>query len=169
MPDINILIKKYGGRIIVWVLGVVFTTWFSSLLTPSFTEFNTYLIDKSWTPISNTFVFIQYILDLKIPIYSIIFFFIVVWIMYKIYRKFLLSRRDFKIISAEYGSGNKFVDMTNQLNDYVVDNKLKITLSNGILGFDPTPGIVKIGKIKYQNNNKISDTKYKESDTIDLP
>ncbi|HHT9139092.1 MAG TPA: hypothetical protein ACFYEK_17855 [Candidatus Wunengus sp. YC60] len=82
---------------------------------------------------------------------------------------FFHNSKVFGIISATYGSGNTFIDITTQVNELVIDNKLKIVLSNGIPGYDPTPGKVKIGKIKFELNKKIIIKTYREGEAINLP
>jgi hypothetical protein len=72
-----------------------------------------------------------------------------------------------KIIKATYGSGETFLDITDQLNKLVNKGKLKIVLNNDIAG-DPTPGSVKVGKIKYELNGKIFEKDYTENDTVEL-
>ena len=68
-----------------------------------------------------------------------------------------------------YGTGKTFIDITSQLNDLIINNRLNVTLSNGIPGKDPAPGKIKIGKIKYQLGDQTKDKKYKERDVINLP
>ena len=100
---------------------------------------------------------------------SLILFIAVVWLYNIVYRLIILSHRRFKIIKAEYGSGNTFVDITNQLNDLVIDNMLNVKLSNGILGYDPAPNVLKYVKIKYQLNKNFFNKKFIEGKMINLP
>lgn len=168
-PNLIIVLKKYGNTLLRWAIGIFFATWLSNLLAPLFTGLNEYLISKSINYISATINFIGYILTLNIPVYSIVIFLITIWLIYKIGYKISLSKRQFIILKAEYGSGNTFIDITSRLNDLVVDNKLNVTLSNGIPGIDPTPGTVKYCNIQYNHNNKILNKKVTESQLIDLP
>lgn len=73
-----------------------------------------------------------------------------------------------KIINATYGSGVTFIDIADKLNSSIQENKLKIILSNDIAG-DPTPGVVKEAKIRYQYKGEVKENIYKENDTIELP
>lgn len=167
--NVKILIKKHWKKIAIYGGALVLEIWLSLLLTPSFTKFNQYLVEKSVAPITRLIISIVSIFGIKVPVYSILLFVIIVRIIYNVSRAVMLSRREFKIIKAEYGSGTTFLDITDQLNDLVIDNNLNITLSNGIPGLDPTPGTVKLGKIKYQSGSQIVDRKYKEGDTVSLP
>ena len=169
MLNIKIIIKKYKGKSTVWILGLIVTIWISSLLTPLFTGFNQYLLDKAGAPVSSLIFFLTSALLFQVPVYSILVFTVVVWFIYKTFNKITLSRRELKIVKAEYGSGTTFTDVTSQLNDLVIDNKLTVTLSNGIPGFDPTPGVLKYGKIKYEYDNKVKEKKVTEGKEIVIP
>lgn len=104
-----------------------------------------------------------------IPLYVLPLSLIIFWIVYRTFNYIKVQRRQLKILTADYGSGNTFVDITNQLNNLVVDNKLNVTMSNGILGFDPTPNVLKIGHITYESDGKILTKKYVEGEVVDLP
>lgn len=157
------------GKLIIGGISLIFTIWFSNLLDPLFVKFNQYLIEKSIAPISFMVILVSSILNIRVPVYSILLFGIIAWFVYKVFRPIVSSHRKFKIVKADYGSGTKLIDITDQLNNLVVDNKLKIKLSNGISGLDPTPGTLKTGRIKYQLNNKIFERKYLEGNIINLP
>lgn len=159
---ITVVSSVFGVGFIIYIL----KEWLSNLLNPLLTGFNQNLIEKFILPILH---FIESILLFKVPIYSILLFGVIGWSIYKIIFVIKSKRQLFKIIKAEYGSGNIFFDITNQLNDLVIDNKLNITLSNAIYGRDPIPGKLKIGKIKYQLNDRILEKKYKEGQAVNLP
>lgn len=167
--NIRILIRKYRAKILIGLLSFFLVNWLINLFNPLFTRFNEYLIYKSVPLISASIAYTQSILSIKVPVYSLLFFLLLVFTIYKAYRRIALNYGEFKIVKADYGSGSTFIDITNRLNDLIVDNKLNITLSNGIPGIDPTPGVVKVGNIRYKSNNKTFDKHYKENDLIDLP
>lgn len=160
----NIKIGFYSS-----VTSLIITLWLQSLLTPLFNKFNQYLIEKSADPILRLIIFITSILLAKVPIYSILLFVLIVLFIYRLILKVILRHRNFKIIKAEYGSGNGWSNITNQLNDLTVDNKLDIILSNAICGYDPVPHTLKIGKITYQLDKKTFTKKYKEEERVKLP
>ncbi len=166
---IKILIKKYGRKTVISGITVILGIWLTTLLTPLFNKLNQFLIEKSRDPILSLIIFITSKLNIKVPVYSILLFILIAWLIFKFIRILTLSRRRFKIIKAEYGSGTTFVDITNQLNNFVIDNKISVLLTNSIAGLDPTPGVVKVAKIKYELNGKKFDKKIIEGKIINLP
>lgn len=105
---------------------------------------------------------------ISIPIFYIILFIIIIIIIYKIYNYIKFKNRKLKIIKATYGTPGNVVDITNELNNAIMDNKLKIVLSNNIAG-DPHVGVIKDGLIIYTYEGKESKKEYKENNTIELP
>lgn len=157
LTKLKIWFKNKWINTLLFILGIYLT----SLLEPIFSTFNKLFLPKFLTVIF-------YLANYNIPFYTIPLSFLIIIVFNVTYRNFRIKSRSFKILSATYGSGNTFIDITNQLNDAVEDNKLKIVMSNNIAG-DPTPGIRKKGKIRYEYANKESEIEYAESDTIDLP
>ena len=88
--------------------------------------------------------------------------------IYKIFQAHRVKKRRLKIIHASYGFDNYWLNITNELNKSVINNSLKIVLSNNIAG-DPIYGHQKIGNITYGYDGKIYTQKYIEGETIILP
>lgn len=106
--------------------------------------------------------------EISISIFSLSLSLLIIFISFKLYRKFIINRRNLKILDAEYGIQDKFINITNELNNAVENNRLKLVLSNNIAG-DPYVGKNKIGKIKYKFNGNKFEKEYKESEIIELP
>ena len=107
-------------------------------------------------------------LNYKISILSIISGFLGVIFVYKIFERIKTSKRKLRIIKAVYGRDLVWLDITNELNRAVENDKLIIVLSNNIAG-DPLVGVQKIGVIKYQYDGKIEEETFIEGVTINLP
>jgi len=74
-----------------------------------------------------------------------------------------------RIIKAIYGTPpDKVIDITENLNKDIVDNKLSRTVSNDIAG-DPNKGAKKSLEIEYKIGNKIIQKRYTEGEVINLP
>ena len=56
--------------------------------------------------------------------------------------------QELRIISAKYGAGNKWMDVTRQVREKITNNTLRIAASNAIAG-DPLFGVVKILRLEY--------------------
>lgn len=76
-----------------------------------------------------------------------------------------------EIIKAEYGAGDKRVDVTAILRKHVRDFPLIVLPSsyNSAFGGDPASGVVKQLKIQYQINGKAGEASFPEDATIMLP
>ena len=77
-----------------------------------------------------------------------------------------------EIIKAEYGAGNKSVDVTAILRKHVRDFPLIVLPSssyNSAFGGDPAGGVVKQLKVQYRMNGKAGEASFQENDTILLP
>ncbi len=164
----NMLKRNNIIKIISGIFAYIFLWWSQNLLNLLFDKFNPYLIEKSANPLLRVFIVITSILLTKIPLYLILLFFLLVWFIYKIIT-LIIKPRNFKIIKAIYGSKNGERNITNDLNGLVIDNKLDITLSNSICGFDPAPHTIKTCTITYQVEKKVYTKKYKEGEKIKLP
>lgn len=106
--------------------------------------------------------------SITLPIYLIVVF-IILWItISKTYRGIKTRHRKLKIISAKYYTDSHSIDITNELNDKIEDNKLKTFLSNDIAG-DPHKGKKKKGKVKYKIDGQENEKEYQEGDLIALP
>ncbi len=160
--NINFAIKKYGGYGLVFFI----TTFASGLLNKLFEPLYPRIIDGADLP--NKIVWILNLLSVKIPLYSFFFGVIAVWITYKVYAMFNLSRSDLKIIKATYGTDTKKIDITNELNNAIVDNKLSILINNNIAG-DPHRHQLKKAIVKYTYNGGEGDIKREEYKVLYLP
>lgn len=77
-----------------------------------------------------------------------------------------------EIVKAEYGAGNKLVDVTSILRKHVRGFPLIVLPSssyNSAFGGDPAGGVVKKLKIQYQMNGKAGEASFEENATIMLP
>lgn len=105
---------------------------------------------------------------ISISIFSLILSLIIIIVAFKLYKKIIIGKRSLKILNAEYGIQDKFINITNELNNSVENNKLRLVLSNNIAG-DPYVGINKIGKIEYKFNGNKFEKEFKEGETMELP
>lgn len=77
-----------------------------------------------------------------------------------------------EILKAEYGAGNKSVDVTAILRKHVRDFPLIVLPSssyNSAFGGDPASGVVKQLQVQYRMNGKAGEATFQENDTIMLP
>ena len=146
-------IKKYWIKILSFIVLV----YLSRLLNSFFDTIDSIFLNKLIS-----------FFTIKIPIYSLLFGLLSVWFFYAFYRKIKYSHNKLKILKATYGKNGKYIDITNELNNAVDDDKLKIVLSNAIAG-DPIVRTHKEGVINYEHNGKTSDRTYKEGEVIELP
>lgn len=107
--------------------------------------------------------------SVTIKIYQIILY-IIFWIMLsRILQKNKNKDKRLKIIEASYYTDNLHsLDMTRELNNAIENDKLKIVLSNNIVG-DPEKTKKKSGKIRYTINGKESLREFQEKDLIEIP
>jgi len=117
----------------------------------------------------NSFLnFLYKLSKISIPLYAIVVFILLTILISKLYNIIKIKNKKLKIISATYYTELKSIDITDELNDAIENNKLKIILSNNIAG-DPHKGAVKKGKIKYIFNGEEDQKEYQEDDLIKLP
>ena len=107
------------------------------------------------------------LLGYKIPIWSLLLSILLTTILYKIYKN-IINKGSLEILKATYGLGPTIIDITANLKKAVIDNKLKIVLSNNIAG-DPLFGKVKRGVIEYKIGYRKTTKEYIEGDVIDIP
>lgn len=106
--------------------------------------------------------------SIEIPVYSILLFFAVIMLVSKIFNWIKNRNRKLKIIKAIYYTDAHSIDITDELNNAIENDKLKIVLSNEIAG-DPHRGVRKKGKIKYKINGQEREKEHQESEVIELP
>ncbi|MDG0852418.1 DNAJC11 domain-containing protein [Roseateles puraquae] len=76
----------------------------------------------------------------------------------------------FVIESASYGSGNRWVDVTQAVRAQVRGDRLDLPVSNDRFGVDPAPGERKTLSVTYRFGNEPSNTvRVSERDTLRLP
>ena len=83
-----------------------------------------------------------------------------------------LAKVDLEIVKAEYGAGSTQKDVTEILQKQVGNYQLIMLPASGYnatFGGDPAPGIVKVLKIQYQINGKVTDATFAENALIFLP
>lgn len=73
-----------------------------------------------------------------------------------------------ELMEAFYGSPNKTIEVTKQLEEKIIDNKLNFIVSNEIAG-DPDPGIVKKLRIIWQYSGEVLEKEFDEGQIVNLP
>lgn len=86
----------------------------------------------------------------------------------KTYYYYLRRNNKLKILKATYYTSEKSLDITQELNNHIIDDKLRILLTNDIAG-DPHVRVHKKGKIKYKFKGEDDEKDYEEGDLIELP
>ena len=76
---------------------------------------------------------------------------------------------ELKIVKASYGANDKFVDLKNELNNLIIDNKLEYTGDYNVLKKDPIFGTPKTLTLEYVYQGRIYDKIYNENDDIKIP
>jgi hypothetical protein len=72
------------------------------------------------------------------------------------------------VIAAKYGSGDHRLDVTKQLNDAIIDDKLHIFAGNQLAG-DPCPNVSKDLWVSWQYKGQKFNKTVREAETLDLP
>lgn len=162
--NIKLWVKSYLWKIILYIGGV----YIASSLGQMFSSFNAFVFEKIKSPFIQIYEGIVSVINIRIPIYSLIIGLLFVWIVGRLYIVFESRYKKFRIIEAIYGKNDKYVDITDKLNDMIDKDKLRVILSNSISG-DPIIGTVKEGIIKYKYDGKKKEQVYKEGDIIELP
>lgn len=79
-----------------------------------------------------------------------------------------VAKNKLVIINAQYGINDKYIDVTDKLNQMIIDNKLSILASNELAG-DPIIGVPKELRIKYRfNDYEQKEEIAKENETITI-
>ncbi len=78
------------------------------------------------------------------------------------------TKRGLRILDAKYGKDNSWVDITNELNSFIKDNKIKIVISNNIAG-DPYFGEIKKALIHYKYDGIENEVLIEENEVLELP
>lgn len=75
----------------------------------------------------------------------------------------------FKILKAVYGVPKKNTDVTERLNELVVDESLNTRATNALVPIDPAPGVPKLLEVEYENEGEKSSKQFAENDLVILP
>jgi|19_taG_2_1085344.scaffolds.fasta_scaffold02921_4 hypothetical protein len=70
---------------------------------------------------------------------------------------------ELKIISARYGAGGKWKDITKELNEAIFEGCICVPSCNFIAG-DPAPGKVKTMEVKYEINGETKEENIREGE-----
>lgn len=127
------------------------------------------LVNKGLFLSYKIYAFLLDLLKIKISLFGLLVGMAAAVLLLRVYKKyFVLRKSKLRILDAWYGTNKKNISIAKELNDSIVDNKLKLVLSNNISG-DPIFGVEKEGYVKYTFNGKETDKKYRENEVIDLP
>lgn len=159
-----ILTRTIAGLLVLFIYGIIsfFIGAFKNVRVPT-NEILQFLV-----------VFVNYEMNISftISVFSITVSLILVGIFLGLLRKFriknILNQSKLRIVKATYGTENKNVDITQELNLAIVDDKLNLLLTNNIAG-DPDVGIQKIGNIIYKFDGKKFKKEVVENSPINLP
>jgi len=72
------------------------------------------------------------------------------------------------ITTARYGLGDHYVDVSQQLNDAITDDKLRVFVGNQLAG-DPCPNVAKNLILEYRFRDQTFQRTVNEGETLDLP
>ncbi|MFN7924484.1 MAG: DUF3395 domain-containing protein [Bryobacteraceae bacterium] len=73
------------------------------------------------------------------------------------------------IVSARYGSGDKWVDVRDRMQGQLRDNRLEVTVSNQTMGSDPAVGKNKSLQLRYEQGGQLYDINVTEGKTARVP
>lgn len=79
------------------------------------------------------------------------------------------GERGLIILSAQYGFGNRFVDVTRIVRGYVRDGQLRMRVSNDTMGGDPFRGPDKVLRVEYSYNGRRDAVEVREDSDLFLP
>jgi len=125
---------------------------------------------------SNILVIVIFYCSLVLSLISVVFLIKSGIKFSKVKSKLFVKITDFKeidtslkIIDAQYGANEIYVDITSQLLSKINNNRLNIKITNDLVSKDPTPGIAKEAKVKYSFNGEEKVIIVKEKDILNLP
>ena len=75
----------------------------------------------------------------------------------------------FRILGAQYGAGNRMIDVTDRLNSQVQGGRLSLQVMNETMGGDPANGLRKSLTVWYTFNGQRAQTVVNENDYLNLP
>jgi hypothetical protein len=74
-----------------------------------------------------------------------------------------------QILRADYGTDNRFANVTSRLNSYVQGNSLSLRVTNETMGGDPADDHAKALNLWYSFNGRAAHVIVNEKDTLNLP
>ena len=74
-----------------------------------------------------------------------------------------------QILKVIYSTSEKEINITDKINNMLLNNKLSFIVSNEIAGIDPQKGTPKIMEIKYTFKGETLKKEYKEGEKVNLP
>ncbi len=74
-----------------------------------------------------------------------------------------------QILRADYGAGNRFMDVTARLNSQIQGDQLNLQVTNNTMGGDPAKGQDKTLRVQYAYNGRQGQVAINEGDYIRLP
>lgn len=77
--------------------------------------------------------------------------------------------RDLRIIKARYGAGNRWMDVTNTLQNLVSENRLNVKVNNTNMGGDPADDQHKELEVEWAYHGRRQETRLREGDSLNLP
>jgi hypothetical protein len=78
-------------------------------------------------------------------------------------------RKKITVVAASYGSGRRSREVTDRIRSMVRDGRLRVTVENGILGFDPAPGSRKVLTVVYAVDGVRQQARVPEHGQLSLP
>jgi hypothetical protein len=82
---------------------------------------------------------------------------------------FANDSRGLRILAAQYGAGNRMIDVTNRLNAQIQGDRLSIPVMNQNMGGDPAKGQSKALTVWYTFDGRSGQAIVNENDRLDLP
>jgi hypothetical protein len=77
--------------------------------------------------------------------------------------------RGLRILAAQYGAGNRMIDVTNRLNAQIQGDRLSVPVMNQNMGGDPAKGQSKALTVWYTFNGRSGQAVVNENDRLNLP
>jgi len=155
MNKIDNFLKKSGNKFIGITIIAIFTWILGELLDWLTNRYTTDIVDLLKSKI-------------ELPVFGLILSLLIVALGDRAYKAWIINRRQLKIIKATYGTNETNTDITRELNKAVIDNKLKIVISNALAG-DPIPGVPKFASVYYEYADRRENKNVNEGEVLQLP
>lgn len=79
------------------------------------------------------------------------------------------AAQQLEILTARYGAGNTWLDVTDRVRGLAAGNKLSLRVDTSTLGSDPAPGVGKTLMVRYRYNGREADAFAGDFSTLTLP